>query len=316
MLAPPNAALRPVEWPTVFVIGLTYLTWGLATTVLWGVSPLLAVVITGLCITQFSSLQHEVLHGHPFRSTMLNEALVLPALTLTVPYGRFRDTHLAHHYDPNLTDPYDDPESNFVDPARWPGIIAPLRAVLRANNTLLGRMVLGPIVGNASWLASEVRLIRAGNRCVIRDWGLHAVGLGLLVGWLWYAPMTGWAYLGATWIGHGVLKLRTFLEHRAHDHARGRSVVVEDRGPLALLFLNNNYHSVHHSHPNVPWYKLPALFRANRDHFLRRNDGYYFASYAPIFRKFLLRQKDPVAHPVWPVVRADLSDAPEGRHGA
>ncbi len=105
-----TTARRDFEWPTLLVMGLTYVMWGLATTVLWGVSPVLAVVVTGLCITQFSSLQHEVLHGHPFRSTMLNEALVWPALTLTVPYGRFRDTHLAHHFDPNLTDPYDDPE--------------------------------------------------------------------------------------------------------------------------------------------------------------------------------------------------------------
>lgn len=308
---------RDIEWPTLLVMGLTYLAWGLSTTVLWAVNPVLATVVTGLCITQFSSLQHEVLHGHPFRSARLNEALVFPALTLTVPYGRFRDTHLAHHHDPNLTDPYDDPESNFVDPGLWPRMATPVRAMLRANNTLLGRMVLGPLVGNAWWLASEARLIRAGNRAVIRDWRLNTLGLVPVVLWLWYAPMTGWAYLAAAWIGHGVLKVRTYLEHRAHDNPRGRSVVVEDRGPLALLFLNNNYHAVHHSHPTVAWYSLPALFRANRDHFLRRNDGYYFRSYLPIFRSFLLREKDPVPHPVWPVVRrAELDDAPEGRHSA
>ena len=40
-------------------------------------------------------------------------------------------------------------------------------------------------------------------------------------------------------------------------------MIIEDRGPLSLLFLNNNYHVIHHIHPRVPWYKLPyvaALF--------------------------------------------------------
>ncbi|MES2667365.1 MAG: fatty acid desaturase [Pseudomonadota bacterium] len=313
----PFPAARDIEWPTLLIMGLTYLVWGLATTALWGLSPLLAIVVTGLCITQFSSLQHEVLHGHPFRSTALNAALVWPALTLTVPYGRFRDTHLAHHYDPNLTDPYDDPESNYCDPAVWGRMAPPLRAMLRINNTLLGRMMLGPIIGNALWLSGEARLVRAGDRAVRRDWLLHLAGLVPVVAWLWVAPMTGWGYLAAAYLGHALLKIRTYLEHRAHIHARSRTVVVEDRGPLALLFLNNNYHSVHHSHPSVPWYRLPALFRANRSHFLRRNDGYYFASYLPVFRDYLLRQKDPVAHPVWPVVKsADLEDAAKDRHVA
>ena len=39
----------------------------------------------------------------------LNEALVFPALSLAIPYQRFRDSHLAHHNDEILTDPYDDP---------------------------------------------------------------------------------------------------------------------------------------------------------------------------------------------------------------
>jgi hypothetical protein len=32
---------------------------------------------------------------------------------------------------------------------------------------------------------------------------------------------------------------------------------------------------------------------------LRRNDGYRFASYAEVFRRYFWRAKDPVAHPLW-----------------
>lgn len=95
------------------------------------------------------------------------------------------------------------------------------------------------------------------------------------------------------------MKIRTFLEHQAHDRARGRTAIVEDRGPLAMLFLNNNLHVVHHMHPRVAWYDLPRLYADNRTHYQTRNGGYVFASYGEIFRRYLWRRKDPVPHPIW-----------------
>lgn len=289
-----------IEWITLGLLGSTYAVWILGTTTAYTLSPGLGVILTALAIAQFASLQHEALHGHPFRQRWLNEAAVFPALLLTVPYGRFRDTHLAHHHDPILTDPYDDPESNYCDPAVWAALPRGAQAMMRLNNTLLGRITLGPVLGNLLWLRSEAALIAAGNRAVIRDWLLHGLGVALVIWWVSAAPMTGWAYLAAAYLGHALLKIRTFLEHRAHEAARARTVIIEDRGPLALLFLNNNLHVVHHMHPNVPWYDLPALYRAHKDHYQRRNDGYVYRSYAEIFRKHLIRAKDPVPHPHWP----------------
>lgn len=289
------------EWPTLAIYAATLAVWALSTTALYSALPAFGILLAGIAIAQYSSLQHEALHGHPFRSAALNTAMMTPALTLTVPYGRFRDTHLAHHHDPILTDPYDDPESNFLDPAVWDRLPAALRAVLRVNNTLLGRMVLGPVVGTILWLKGEWALVRRGDRGVIRDWSLHLAGLVPVVAWLWAAAMPWWAYLLSAWIGHGLLKIRTFLEHRAHEAARARTVIIEDRGPLSVLFLNNNLHVVHHMHPAVPWYRLPALYAARRDHYLRRNDAYVYRGYAQIFRRYLLAAKDPVPHPLWPV---------------
>ncbi len=294
-----RSSARAVEWPTLLLLIATYAVFGLATAVLFPINATLAIVITGVAIAQFSSLQHEVLHGHPFQSQRVNEALVFPALTLTVPYARFRDQHLAHHHDPHLTDPYDDPESNYLDPAVWNRLSAAMRILLTANNTLLGRIVIGPILGNIFWLASEARLIRAGNRAVIRAWMAHAAGLVLLGLWLFATGMPVWAYLLAIWIGQGLLKIRTFLEHRAHELCRARTVLVEDRGPLALLFLNNNLHVVHHAHPNVAWYRLPGLYAQNRSHYVRRNEGYVYRSYAAVFRSHFTKAKDPVPHPLW-----------------
>ena len=106
---------RAIEWPTVILFAVTWGIWIAGTVYLWPLSPILAVLATGLAIAQLSSLTHEVLHGHPFRSQLLSEALVFPATSIFIPYLRFKDTHLQHHNDPALTDPYDDPESNFFD---------------------------------------------------------------------------------------------------------------------------------------------------------------------------------------------------------
>ena len=306
---------RAIEWPTLLVFAATYAVWTLVTTALWDASPVLAVAAAALAIGQFSSLSHEVLHGHPFRNQTLNEALVFPGICIFVPYLRFKDTHLQHHFDPALTDPYDDPESNYSDPAVWDGLPRPVKALLRFNNTLFGRMLVGPAIGIRTMVAGDLRLMRRGDRRVRLAWALHAPGVALVLGWLAFAAMPVWAYLLSAYLGWSLLKIRTYLEHRAHEAARARTVIIESRGPLALLFLNNNFHVVHHMHPAVPWYRLPVLYFGNREHYLRRNDGYVYRDYLEIFRKHMFHAKDPVPHPVWPV-RTASEKAAELRGGA
>jgi fatty acid desaturase len=293
---------RAIEWPTLIVFVLTYLVWALATTLLWQWSPVLAVLVTAVAVAQYSSLTHEVLHGHPFRNQTLSETLVFPGITVFVPYLRFKDLHLKHHHDPTLTDPYDDPESNFQEPAVWAGRSPWVRAMLSFNNTLFGRMLFGPALSAWALVTGDLRDGFSGDRRVILAWALHLPGLALVLWWLVaLGSMPVWAYVLAAYLGWSLLKIRTFLEHRAHEAARARSVVIESRGPLSLLFLNNNYHVVHHMHPGMAWYRLPAQYFGNRDHYLRRNEGYVFRNYTEIFRSFLFRQKDPVAHPIFPV---------------
>ena len=290
-----------VEWPTLALIVMAYAVWAIGLfwlPVLW--MPLaFAAVLAGIVLN--SSLQHEVLHGHPFPGhAIAGAALVYPALNLCIPYERFRDTHLKHHLDSNLTDPYDDPESNYMDPGVWQGLNAPLRAVLRANNTLFGRILLGPAISQVVFMKSDLREIRGGDRLVLRAWAGHLVSVVAILWLVALSPMPVWLYLIAAYLGLGVLKIRTFLEHQAHEKVRGRTVVIEDRGPLAFLFLNNNFHVVHHMHPRLPWYRLPGLYFANREKYLNRNDGYRFRNYAEVFRAFFWRAKDPVPHPLWP----------------
>jgi fatty acid desaturase len=289
-----------VEWPTLGLICVTYGV--LIACLFWlpGVSVALAILLLVPVIALQASLQHEVIHGHPFAERRLGEALVFPSLNLAIPYLRFRDTHLAHHLDATLTDPYEDPESNYLDPAVWARLPRRVQRLFNANNTLLGRMVLGPAIGQVAFMTSDWRAMRAGDRSVLRAWLWHLPAMAALIALVFAAPLPLWAYLVACYGGLSVLKIRTFLEHQAHERARGRTVIIEDRGPLAFLFLNNNLHVVHHMHPRVPWYRLPRLYFDNREGYLARNAGYSYPSYGAIFRRHLLRAKDPVPHPFYP----------------
>lgn len=290
---------RPVEWPTVALLAGCYAVWAAA---LWGIAPVAlwaAIPVAAVAAALHSSLSHEAIHGHPTSHRWLNAALVWPALVLVFPYARFRDTHLAHHHDAILTDPYDDPETNYLDPGQWSRLGPVARAVLRANNTLAGRLTLGPVIGVAAFVRGDIRLALAGDGAVIRGWLAHlpaALAVIALVAW---SPMPAWAYALAVWIALGILKIRTFLEHQAHERAPARTVIVEDRGPLSWLFLNNNLHVVHHMHPRVPWYRLPALYAANPARYLGRNGGYRYDGYWQVFARHFWRAKDPVAHPLW-----------------
>ncbi|MCV2871399.1 fatty acid desaturase [Defluviimonas sp. WL0050] len=289
-----------VEWPTLALLTGCYLAWALATTVLAALWLPLGIAVLILSVVLHSSLQHEVLHGHPFRKKALNEALVFLPIGLFYPYGRFRDLHLEHHRDERLTDPYDDPESNYLDPVVWAGLPHWRQRLLRANNTLLGRMLIGPALSVHALYTGDARAILDGDRAIARDWALHLAGLILFGLWIAAAEMPVLAYFASAYAGMSILKIRTFLEHRAHDLARGRSVIVEGRGVFSFLFLNNNLHTVHHAKPGVAWYKLPALYAERREEFLRRNEGYLYRSYGEIFRQYFLKAKDPVPHPLRP----------------
>jgi fatty acid desaturase len=289
-----------VEWRTLGLILLVYGVWALATVWLAALWLPLAVVVTALTLALHSSLSHEALHGHPFKVRKLNEAMVFPAIGLFIPYIRFRDTHLDHHRDENLTDPYDDPETNYMDPAVWGQLSRPMQVVLRFNNTLLGRLVIGPVVAQVNFMGADWRLIRDGEGGVAWAWIWHFVGIVPVILWLTYvAQMPLGAYVLSAYIGISIIKIRTFLEHRAYEQVNGRTVVIEDQGWLAFMFLNNNFHLVHHLHPGVAWYKLPRLYFDNSDDYMGRNDGYRYASYGEVFRRYFLRAKDQVPHPLW-----------------
>lgn len=289
-----------IEWITLFLIIACYAAWMLATLFASNLGILPSWIILAFVIALHSSLQHEVLHGHPTRFRWFNESLVFVPIGLFIPYQRFRQTHLKHHVDPNLTDPYEDPESNYLDPAVWNGLSEPAKFLLRCNNTLAGRMAIGPALSIYRLYKEDMHSVARGSREILHAHLLHLAGLVLVLVWLSsLATISVWAYLLAAYSGLSLLKIRTFLEHRAFETVPGRIVIIEQPGLFSWLFLNNNLHAVHHTNPGVAWYRLPEIYRSGRKQFLQNNSNYCYASYAEVFRKYFFTAKDPVAHPLY-----------------
>ena len=155
--------IQAIEWPTVFLVMTCYAAWAGAA-VFFPTYPIIALVVLGVLLAMQSSLMHEAAHGHPTRWGWLNELLVGLPVGLVYPFRRFKALHLRHHADERLTDPFDDPESYYR--ALWHHEELPpaLKAVLRFNNTMIGRFLIGPpLIG----FVAEHWGIRVGVACVI-----------------------------------------------------------------------------------------------------------------------------------------------------
>ena len=197
------------EGPTWVALTICYAAWAALTMgapEAWWTYPLLVLVIAFQ-----SSLTHEAVHGHPTPWPLLNEALLAAPIGLSFPYRRYRDTHLAHHHDARLTDPYDDPESWYLDPSVWAGKPAWFRLMLRANNCALGRMLIGPGLGFTRFVWSDIRMMLAGQREIQRAWALHALGAVPVFWWLFEAGVSPLGYALACYFGLSLINLRSFL---------------------------------------------------------------------------------------------------------
>jgi fatty acid desaturase len=287
-----------IEWPTVLLIAAVYLTVG---TLVWfhAVLPWWVIMPIGsyaACL--HSSLQHEVLHGHPTRSRVANEILVFLAPHLWMPYGRYRDTHLAHHNDVNLTCPQLDPESYYVLPEKWDAMAGGKRILFKLNNTLFGRMLIGPTVGLLQFWPTEIMLIVRGRRNTIGCWGQYFVSVAVVIAYVKWCGMPLWQYvLLIAYPAISLALVRSFCEHQAAENIGERTIVVEASWFWSLLFLNNNLHIAHHARPNLPWYKLPDYYQAERTNFLVKNNNYVMRGYSEIFGRYFFASKETVAHP-------------------
>ncbi len=291
--------IASVEAPTLLLILATYGGW-LAITFAYGRWPLVIVApIAAVLVTLHSSLQHEIVHGHPTRHPGINRLLAIVPLSLWLPYERYRQLHLVHHVDERLTDPLDDPESYYWTPEDWARLGPVARTMLRVQQTLAGRVIIGSFWRIGMFFRTELRKLARNEDHLRAVWLEHALWCVPVVLWVTLVcRMPFWIYVLAIVIpSNGLLLIRSFAEHRARPEVRRRIAIVERSWILGPLYLFNNLHALHHEAPSIPWYRYNAHYREQRVRLIAENGGLVYATYFAVARRFLLRPHDALRHP-------------------
>ncbi len=298
--------ISAIEWPTLVLALVIYGGWGAITR--WHAALPGWVVYPALIwlVAWHGSLQHEVLHGHPTRIRAVNDAIGTPPLALWLPYAIYRRSHLRHHVDTRLTDPLDDPESNYWTADLWASLSRPGRLLVTLQTTLAGRLLIGPGWSIGRFWYFQAGAVWRGAAGARRLWGLHLLAVAILV--LWLRLVCGFDLLAyaafVVYPATALLLVRSFAEHRAAPGVRERIALVENAPVFGLLFLFNNLHAVHHAWPRVAWYRIPRLFRQHRASLIAANGGLLYDGYLAVARRYLLTPHDQVLHPHGRVQRA------------
>ncbi len=292
---------RRIEWPTIALAVVIYGLW-FGATFFWNALPWWALTGLGAWIVAWQmNLQHEIIHGHPTPRRLVNEAIGVWPLSLWLPFSIYRSTHLRHHQDQNLTDPFEDPESYYWTRAGWNDLGPSGRALAWMQSTLLGRIVLGPALMIAGAVGGMLRDARRGKPGARTTLAWHFAECAPVLIWVMgVCGMPLWLYVACfVYPGMSLAMVRSFAEHRAAADPKERTAIVENAQILGPLFLFNNLHVAHHLRGGLPWYRIPTFYRLNRVALIERNGGLVYNSYFDVARRYLLRPHDAPVHPDW-----------------
>jgi fatty acid desaturase len=294
-------AFRQIDGPTWIVALVIYAAWG---ALIWynAVLPWWFMMPVGAYLLAWHfSLQHEAIHSFRGVPAWLRFALVFPPIGLWFPFPLYRKSHTTHHRDIHLTVPGVDTESYYVLQADWQRMSSSMRAMLTFNQTLVGRLLIGPALRLWILISKESKRVAQGDYSHLPHWAVHAIAVALL---FWFISgvchFPWWQYcLLIAYPGMSLSLLRAFYEHRAAEDSQQRTAAVESNVLFGLLYLYNNLHVVHHLKPTMPWYDIPRYYRENRESLLELNGQYVYRGYAVFVRRYLFT---PVFSPVHPLL--------------
>jgi fatty acid desaturase len=173
------------------------------------------------------------------------------------------------------------------------------RGLLYFNQTMAGRLLIGPALRLWTLVMRETRRVRQGDYGHLPHWAVHAAAVAAL---FWFISgvcgFPWWQYcLLVAYPGLSLGLLRAFTEHRAAENSQERTAAVESNAVFGLLYLYNNLHVVHHLKPTMAWYDIPRFYRANREELLQGNGQFVYAGYAQLATRYLFVAVFSPVHP-------------------
>ena len=285
------------EWRTIAVVVAIYGLMVLTVLRHEVLTPWLSIPFLSVLGAWHLSMQHETIHGHPFRQVWLNDLIGSIPVTLWIPYFSFKKDHLEHHQS-DLTHPGLDNESYYVSPEAWERAGRLRKAAYWANRTILFRMFAWTIVSTVTYLWSKIRTMLRGDKQTWFAMATHLAGLVVVIYFVRsVAGMPLWQFaLGTTYGGRILNAIRPFPEHKYQSGTDTRTAMVMAGPFMSLLMLNNNLHVAHHDEPGVPWYRYHELaHRVNAVERAREAGLLYEGGYAEVFRRFSFK---PMGAPI------------------
>ncbi len=249
----------------------------------------LAIVhlLFGIVLNSVYSIIHEAEHSMLFSSRRWNDfAGAAMSLLFPAPFHLIRQGHLGHHMrnrsDDEAFDFYFDEDHKLWKVLVLYGILTGFYYVMVVLSNVV--FLLFPFrddkkywhVDQAS--AAFMESLNPRYHWIIRLECLSAIALHTTIVWLLPIPLTSYlvmyAGFGLMWSGMQYV----------HHYGTERHVTRGARNlwiwrPLDLIWLNHNWHLTHHSHPSIPWNRLPDTdVEGNPDR------GYLLSAYLRMWR--------------------------------
>ncbi len=283
----PAAHFLVLAWQMLLLAGAGALAW---TNPSW--PGLLASVVLGFTVFNFTVMLHEAIHGLVFAAGRWPRAMrVLPHL-YAFPSGlsasQFARWHLDHHAQ--LGDSELDPKRHRLSPkrnARWYKALYFTPALIPIYFRAARREAAGYPDALRARIARERSLTLAGHALILA--ALLAVGGAGVAARTYLLPM-----FVVFPVAFALNRLGQHYDVRPENPALWGTLMRASRF-WNLVFLWSGHHLEHHYFPRVPFYNLPALRRALAPFF--EEIGVRPSGYARLLRKWFMDNRPP--HTDW-----------------